>query len=542
MRGTANAIIPVAVALLVLLAGAGPARANLPTGYLVWSKGTVGDRSSRKIYRMTLPGKTDIKALTSGEDVESQISPDGKWVAYAKTKIPMAGEDYHNFHLWKLYLVSIHGMGQGRKEIKIDDDGYWPSWGDKDVLYYNRPDGGPKHSQIVRVTLDSHGQVKDRQVIFSSKSAFGGIGEVNECFLAPDASWFAARTRGSAAYNGVGAFQMTPPKYFKLAQAGSVGCMPYVAPSGKWGFIAGAEYGIRWGHAPGVTGRQQDQLLIPAQAGKKCYHPGISTDGQWMMTGQGTEQDHNAGRYDIYLYALNPKSMTVSGEQALASGGFNGWPHLWVGTPTAPPPPRPRITAFYPSSYTITKGSTVTLTWTTSEAEQVALDGQPVSTDGTQKVQPTATTTYTLVAKSSKVSDIHRSKVTVKVNATAQAVAIQDFSIEPQSIEQGRSATVKWRVNNPTTLDLNGERLWPEGSLQVSPLQTTTFVLTARGHQGPVTSSVTLTVTAISDGLLPDRGGFLCHMSGPLTAPDVGALLLLLLLLGAAQLTRGRTR
>ena len=39
---------------------------DLPAGYLVWIKGELNQMSSRKVYRMTLPGKTDIKALTSG--------------------------------------------------------------------------------------------------------------------------------------------------------------------------------------------------------------------------------------------------------------------------------------------------------------------------------------------------------------------------------------------------------------------------------------------------------------------------------------------
>jgi hypothetical protein len=179
-----------------------PAAHALPEGYLVWSRGQAGVPSSRKIFRMTLPGKTGVKALTAGEDVECQISPDGKWVAYAKAKL--AASDYHDFKLWKLYIVSIHGVGDGRKEIKIDDDGAWPSWGtSSDVLYYNQIDG--THSKIIRVTLDSRGKVTEKKVFFDTSSAFASYKEVNECFVAPDGSWFAGRTRGAPSINGVGA-------------------------------------------------------------------------------------------------------------------------------------------------------------------------------------------------------------------------------------------------------------------------------------------------------------------------------------------------
>ena len=524
------------ICLLLLLPAAASA---LPTGYLVWSRGAEGDAASRKTYRMTLPGKTDIKALTSGEDVECQVSPDGKWVAFAKAKLG-GGSDYHNFKLWKLYIVSIHGVGGGRQEIKIDDDGAWPSWGAKgDVLYYNQLDG--THSKIVRVTLDSYGKVTEKKVFLETKSAFASMSEVNECFVAPDASWFAARTRGAPSVDGVGAYQVSPPKHFLLARAGSIGCMPYVAPGGTWGLIAGATEGLRWGHAPGVPGRKEDQLLIPPlTASHKAYHPGISTDEKWVLAGMGLEQEHNSGPYDIHIYPLDSQAMKAGAGEKLTDGGFNGWPHVWVGQPTAPPPPEPRVVELYPSSYTVTPGEQVTLTWTTFEADQVELDGQAVASDGSQVVSPQTTTSYTLAARSSKapgVSDSATCEVTV--NTTPLAVKVESFKAEPQTIEQGQSATLSWAVKNPTTLDLEGQRIRPTGTLEVEPTATNTYVLTARGHQGPVTARVTVTVEEISSGLLPDKGGFVCNMGGE---PISALALALLVLLGLLHRSRRRRR
>ena len=139
-----------------------PARAALPTGYLVWSQGTADDPASRKILRMTLPGRTDRQPLTAGEDIQPQISPDGKWVAYAKAKFP-GGSDYHDVKLWRVYVVSIHGVGQGRREIKIDDDGAWPSWSQSGALFYNQADG--THSRLVRVDIDDRGRVIGRRTV-----------------------------------------------------------------------------------------------------------------------------------------------------------------------------------------------------------------------------------------------------------------------------------------------------------------------------------------------------------------------------------------
>jgi hypothetical protein len=516
------------VLLGCVLAGSGTALAKLPTGYLVWVKGKQGDQTSRKVYRLTLPGKTDEKALTSGEDVSCQISPDGKWVAYAKAKLS-SGTDYHSFKLWKLYIVSIHGVGQGRQEIKIDDSGYWPSWGDASTLYYNQADD--KHSKIYKVTLDEYGAVKKKELVFSTKSAFASSKEVNECFMSPDGSWFAARTRG--ALNGVGAFAIKPPKMHMLAQAGNIGCMPYVAPSGTWGLIAGADQGIRWGDAPTVSvDRKQDQLLIAARPGNKAYHPGISTDEKWVMAAQGTDQDHNAGPYDVYIYELDQKTRKTSNEQALVTGEFNGWPHIWVGTPGPPPPPKPQVAEFYPSSYTLVSGEKATLTWSTRQAETVELDSLSVAVSGSQDVTPTATTTYTLVAKSSLVSDTDTATCKVAVNATATAVAIDSFTATPKSVDQGSSVTLSWKVSNPTTLDLDGTRVAPEATLEVTPQETTTYKLTAKGHQGPVSESVTVTVKEVKTGpdLHDDRGGFVCGVSTRTGAPGLGLILLACLL------------
>jgi hypothetical protein len=512
---------------LLALGISAPARAELPTGYLVWSKGTEKDPSTRRLWRLTLPGKTDAQALTSGEDVEPQVSPDGKWVAYAKAKIG-GGSDYHSMNLWKLYLVSIHGVGGGRQEMKIDDNGYWPSWSGTNVLNYSQVDG--THTRIMRVTLSETGKVIESKVFFTTKTSLGAIDEINECFVAPDSSWFAARTRGTSEVTGVGAYPTTSPTFNLLARAGAVGCMPYVAPSGTWGLIAGAENGVRWGDAPSVAGRKQDQLLIAAKGGGKAYHPGISTDEKWALCGHGTDQDHNSGAYDLYIYKLDAASKTVSDEQLLAGGGFNGWPHVWVGTPTPPPPPKPSIEDFYPSSYTVGPGEKVTLSWVAREATSAELDGEVQPVEGSKEVAPLATTSYALIARNTAVSDIATATVEVTVNATPQPVVIESFTATAEKIDQGQSTTLSWRVRNPTTLDVNGQRAAPTGSLELGPQETTTYTLTARGSGGPVTRSLTITVKKLDVvGQLPDKGGFLCALAvGSIGAPCLATIALLL--------------
>jgi hypothetical protein len=351
-------------------ADAAPLPAELPTGYLVWSRGQEGDRTSRKIYRMTLPDKSDTTVLTSGEDIGCQVSYDGKWVAYAKAKIP--GADYHSFDQWEVYVVHIDGVGAGYAEVKVAD-GYWPSWGEGNVLYYSTVDG--KHTNIMKVTVDAEGKPGSPAQVASTRSLFPSYAEINECFMSPQGDWFAGRTRGNSAYTGVGAYQISPPEWALLGKAGSAGCMPYVAPDGTWGFHAGSSSGIRWGEPPGISGRQENQTLIPAHTGKKCYHPGISTDGRWVMTGQSTTSDQNAGPWDIYIYRLDPATKAISGEEKLLDSGFNGWPHIWVSPQITPDAGSPAFDARGPGTADAGPSTTPDIGTITPDARAPGLSG-----------------------------------------------------------------------------------------------------------------------------------------------------------------------
>jgi hypothetical protein len=527
-----------ALAALTLLGLSAPARA-LPTGYLVWSRGTADDPSSRKIHRLTLPGRSDLRALTAGEDIQPQVSPDGRWVAYAKAKFP-GGSDYHDVKLWRLYVVSVHGAGEGRREVKVDDDGAWPSWSSSGALFYNQADG--LHTRLVRVELDDRGRVLRKQTVVVTRELFGGFSEVNELAISPDERWFVGRTRGNTVQNGVSAFTVSPTTALPLARAGDIGCIPRMAPGGTFALIAGAGEGIRWGHGPQVAARKQDQPLIPPRSpAHLAYHPGVASDERWVMDAQGTDVDHNAGRYDLYIHTLDPATMAVGPEQPLAEGGFNGWPHVWVGTPGAPPAPVPEVAEFYASSYTLAPGDGVTLTWSTFGADKVTLDGVAVATEGSTPVTPGASASYSLVAGSSLVSASDTRTLALTVNATPVAVAIQGFAAARSRIEKGQSTTLSWQVANATTLDLDGQRAAPTESREVSPLTTTSYVLTARGHGGPVQATVTVSVDAQATGLLPDRGGFRCALGGrPARTSALVALAFAGLVLAARRRRRQR--
>lgn len=77
------------------------------------------------------------------------------------------------------------------------------------------------------------------------------------------------------------------------------------------------------------------------------------------------------------------------------------------------------------------------------------------------------------------------------------AVRIVNFSVEPRSIQRGQSATLRWEAANATdiSIDQGIGAVQANGTRSVSPTNTTTYTLTARGAGGQETRAVVLEVT-----------------------------------------------
>ena len=91
--------------------------------------------------------------------------------------------------------------------------------------------------------------------------------------------------------------------------------------------------------------------------------------------------------------------------------------------PPPPPPPPPSPTASISvSPDTIQPGQSATLTWQTSNATDVSIDGiGAVQANGSQQVSPAASTTYHLTAKGSGGTQDATTRLTVTPPPTVQA-------------------------------------------------------------------------------------------------------------------------
>ncbi len=110
--------------------------------------------------------------------------------------------------------------------------------------------------------------------------------------------------------------------------------------------------------------------------------------------------------------------------------------------PAPPPPPAPPATAPAPMATitanpsTITPGGSSTLTWKTTDATNVTIEGLgQVATAGTQTVAPTQTTSYHLIAQGDGGSTDATATVTV-ATAAAPPAPIQESGIDENAFEQ----------------------------------------------------------------------------------------------------------
>lgn len=154
-----------------------------------------------------------------------------------------------------------------------------------------------------------------------------------------------------------------------------------------------------------------------------------------------------------------------------------------------------RINRFEASPLSISAGQSSTLNWQVEGADSVAITGVgSVDVMGSQQVTPTTTTTYTLTA--ARGSTTVQSSVTVSV-VGATAPRIVRFTASNPQILPGAQSTLLWEVENATEVTISGVgTVQPSGSAPITPVSTTTYVLTARNASGESSAQTIVTVAS----------------------------------------------
>ncbi len=76
------------------------------------------------------------------------------------------------------------------------------------------------------------------------------------------------------------------------------------------------------------------------------------------------------------------------------------------------------------------------------------------------------------------------------------AAPTASLTASPDTIERGQSTTLTWQTTNATDVTLGPNKVEPNGSATVSPTESTTFQLTAKGPGGTKDATARVTVTA----------------------------------------------
>ncbi len=209
---------------------------------------------------------------------------------------------------------------------------------------------------------------------------------------------------------------------------------------------------------------------------------GGSTTLRWNTTNSRKVTINGTDRNDDGTLTVRPASTTTYTLVSLADSGAE--PERLTQSVTlvvqaAPTTARaPSIDSFTRSPATVTSGQSSTLTWTTSNAETVTLDGRTVAADGSQVVSPVRSTTYTLVASSTGFDPVTR---TVSVQVGTLAVpSIDSFTATPSTaVDPGDPVVLRWATSNTATVTLNGAAVAVDGSQTVRPQASTSYVLVA---------------------------------------------------------------
>jgi hypothetical protein len=160
----------------------------------------------------------------------------------------------------------------------------------------------------------------------------------------------------------------------------------------------------------------------------------------------------------------------------------------------SPAPSKPVIKSFKASPASISVGQTSSLVWEVSGATSLSINQNIGVVTGTNSrdLSPTVTKTYTLTATNALGSTTAKATITVQP-VVVEKPLISSFSASPASISPGQSSTLSWTVTGADSLSLNqGIGTVSGSSHRVSPLVSTTYLLTATNAAGSSTASVTV--------------------------------------------------
>jgi len=108
---------------------------------------------------------------------------------------------------------------------------------------------------------------------------------------------------------------------------------------------------------------------------------------------------------------------------------------------------------------------------------------------------PMGTTTYKLTAANAQGSVVATTTLTISGALPGRDIpVIRQFTASPHIIKKGESSILAWKTIAASSVTLDGKSVEAEGSMQVSPAETSTYNLVATSSDGTQYQSVTVNI------------------------------------------------
>ena len=159
----------------------------------------------------------------------------------------------------------------------------------------------------------------------------------------------------------------------------------------------------------------------------------------------------------------------------------------------------PEVAAFTVQPANILSGNFATLTWDIRNSYDVSIEPRfgIIRPSGSQPINPPFTTTYKLTANNSQGSILATTTLTVSgALPTVDTPVVKYFTANPYVIRKGESAILSWQTvgGSSVSIDKGLGTVAGEGTTQVSPSATTTYMLTVTSPDGGQFQTATVNV------------------------------------------------
>ena len=281
---------------------------TLPTGFIVWSSNRFGNHD---ILKMELPDQK-ITQLTSHPHTEyyPRVSPDGKFVVFARSHIPWVSQ--RNQAPWDVILLDLE-TGEERLLAKNGNTPTWSADGKK--VYFQR--------NLIEFTEIDVKSGKEKLIYKSGEGDISHKTILQTPHLSPDGQQMSVTLRGAQHRIGITDLE---GKFKEIAD----GCQLTWNKDGE--FLYFVDYGGKQKNAIYIYEPAEDKktlwLDLPGEFSHE-YFPKLSVEEDYLIFASSTGgHEHDSADYEIFLWQVG--TPVESATRLTFHTGNDNWPDVFI--------------------------------------------------------------------------------------------------------------------------------------------------------------------------------------------------------------------